>query len=217
MAPWPPIEEQRAGLAPRRKYPYFYPSSTSVGDQRRGDSWCTAGAARGRVFVAGGVCAGYEPAVACSGALWDPAASPPAAAWAPILPPHDERFSRDAAEAVCSGGKVCMVNLRGRGAKECVVFDLRADRWEDMPPGMFAGWKGPAAASLPDDGETIYVVDEERGALTAYDWGTARWRMVAESERLKGATVGELRARRQVDEGAKGNLSKVAFRHVTFG
>uniref|UniRef100_A0A0E0LFJ5 F-box domain-containing protein n=1 Tax=Oryza punctata TaxID=4537 RepID=A0A0E0LFJ5_ORYPU len=145
--------------------------------------WCAAGAARGRVFVAGGVGAGYDPAVARSGAVWDPAA----ASWEPIPPLRDGRFSRDAAEAVCSGGKVCMVNLRSRGAKEGAVFDLRAGRWEDMPPGMLAGWKGLAAASPPDDGETIYVVDEERGALTAYDWGTDRWRTVAESERLKGA------------------------------
>uniref|UniRef100_A0A0E0A2F0 Uncharacterized protein n=1 Tax=Oryza glumipatula TaxID=40148 RepID=A0A0E0A2F0_9ORYZ len=65
-------------------------------------------------------------------------ASPPAAAWEPIPPLSDVRFSRDAAEAVCSGGKVCMVNLCSRGAKEHVVFDLRADRWEDMPPGMLA-------------------------------------------------------------------------------
>uniref|UniRef100_A0A0E0DUG8 Uncharacterized protein n=1 Tax=Oryza meridionalis TaxID=40149 RepID=A0A0E0DUG8_9ORYZ len=155
-----------------------------------------------------------------------------------------------------------MVNLCSRGAKEHV---------------------GPVAVSPPDDGETIYVVDEERGALTAYDWGTGCWMMVAESEHVKGAVevtvgggkacvvapgggkvlivditpplktspaarreswaahvggggagreagggtrstrssavvaVGELRARRQVDEGAKGNLSKVAFWHVIFG
>uniref|UniRef100_A0A0D3GKQ9 F-box domain-containing protein n=1 Tax=Oryza barthii TaxID=65489 RepID=A0A0D3GKQ9_9ORYZ len=37
------------------------------------------------------------------------------------------------------------------------------------------------------DAGTIYVVDEERGALTAYDWGADRWRTVAESDRLKGA------------------------------
>ncbi|KAF0903706.1 hypothetical protein E2562_029078 [Oryza meyeriana var. granulata] len=147
--------------------------------------WCAAGAARGRVFVAGGVGAGYDPAVARSCAVWDPAA--PSAAWEQIPPLRDGRFSRDAAEAVCSGGKVCMVNLRSRGPKEGAVFDLRAGRWEDMPPGMLAGWKGPAAASSPDSGETIYVVDEERGALTAYDWGTDRWKTVAESERLKGA------------------------------
>uniref|UniRef100_A0A0E0HCC5 Uncharacterized protein n=1 Tax=Oryza nivara TaxID=4536 RepID=A0A0E0HCC5_ORYNI len=94
-------------------------------------------------------------------------------------PPRGSRSCRcatggSAAEAVCSGGKVCMVNLRSRDAKERLVFDLRADRWKDMPPRMLAGWKGPTAASPPDNGETIYVLDEERGALTAYDWGTAR-------------------------------------------
>ncbi|RCV23158.1 hypothetical protein SETIT_4G276400v2 [Setaria italica] len=148
--------------------------------------WCAAGSARGRVFVAGGVGAGYDANDARSGAVWDPAS--PAAAWEPLPPMRDCRFSRDAAEAVCSGGKVCMVSLRGRGAKEGAVFDLAAGRWEDMPPGMLAGWKGSAAAVAPAGGaETIFVVDEERGALSAYDWGGDRWRTVAESERLKGA------------------------------
>ncbi|KAM3192786.1 hypothetical protein ACQJBY_069782 [Aegilops geniculata] len=146
--------------------------------------WCAAGAARGSVFVAGGVGAGYDLAVARSGATWDPAR--PSAPWEPLPPLRDGRFSRDAAEAVCSGGKVCMVNLRGSGAKEGAVFDLVAGRWEDMPPGMLAGWKGPAAAS-PDSGDTIFVVDEERGALNAYDWGSDRWTTVAEAGLLKGA------------------------------
>jgi hypothetical protein len=150
--------------------------------------WCAAGSARGRVFVAGGVGAGYDANDARSGAVWDPAS--PAAAWEPLPPMRDCRFSRDAAEAVCSGGKVCMVSLRGRGAKEGAVFDLAAGRWEDMPPGMLAGWKGSAAAADAADAggaETIFVVDEERGALSAYDWGGDRWRTVVESERLKGA------------------------------
>uniref|UniRef100_A0A0D9WU19 F-box domain-containing protein n=1 Tax=Leersia perrieri TaxID=77586 RepID=A0A0D9WU19_9ORYZ len=149
--------------------------------------WCAAGAARGRVFLAGGVGAGYDPAVACSGATWNPASSSASASWEEIPPLRDGRFSRDAVDAVCAGGKVCMVNLRCiRGPKEGAVFDLAAGRWEDMPPGMLAGWKGPAAAA-EDGGETIYVLDEERGALTAYNWGTDRWTTVAESERLKGA------------------------------
>jgi hypothetical protein len=147
--------------------------------------WCAAGAAHGRVFVAGGVGAGYDLAVARSGASWDPAA--PSAAWEAVPPLRDGRFSRDAADAVCSGGKVCMVSLRGRGAKEGAVLDVAAGRWEDMPPGMLAGWKGPAAAS-PDTGDTIFLVDEEHGALNAYDWETDRWRMVTVAERLKGAS-----------------------------
>ncbi|RLN11406.1 F-box/kelch-repeat protein SKIP25 [Panicum miliaceum] len=148
--------------------------------------WCDAGSARGRVFVAGGVGAGYDANDARSGAVWDPAS--PAAAWEPLPPMRDGPFSRDAAEAVCSGGKVCMVSLRSRGAKEGAVFDLGAGRWEDMPPGMLALWKGSAAAASTGGAETIFVVDEERGALIAYDWGGDRWRTVAESERLKGAT-----------------------------
>ncbi|KAL6603292.1 hypothetical protein ACP70R_043653 [Stipagrostis hirtigluma subsp. patula] len=171
-----PVVFDPAAPAPRWRLGPRFPSAP-----RR---WCAAGAARGRVFIAGGVGAGYDAAVARSGAVWDPAA--PAAAWEPLPPLRDGRFSRDAAEAVCSGGKVCMVSLRSRGAKEGAVFDLRAGRWEDMPPGMLAGWKGPAAAS-PDGGETIYVVDEERGALLAYDWAGDRWATVAESERLRGA------------------------------
>uniref|UniRef100_A0ACD6ACK5 Uncharacterized protein n=1 Tax=Avena sativa TaxID=4498 RepID=A0ACD6ACK5_AVESA len=147
--------------------------------------WCAAGAARGRVFVAGGVGAGYDLAVARSGASWDPAS--PAAAWEAVPPLRDGRFSRDAAEAVCSGGKVCMVSLRGRGAKEGAVLDVTNARWEDMPPGMLAGWKGPAAAS-PDTGDAIFLVDEEHGMLNAYDWVTDKWRTVAEAERLKGAS-----------------------------
>jgi hypothetical protein len=146
--------------------------------------WCAAGAARGRVFVAGGVGAGYDASDARSGATWDPASATAAAGWEPITPMRDARFSRDASEAVCAAGKVCMVSLRGRGAKEGAVFDLRASRWEDMPPGMLAGWKGPAAAV---DETTIFVVDEERGALSAYDWAGDRWRTVVESERLVGA------------------------------
>ncbi|KAL6873615.1 hypothetical protein ACP4OV_013697 [Aristida adscensionis] len=182
----PVVFDPAARPAPRWRLGPRFPSSP-----RR---WCAAGAARGRVFIAGGVGAGYDAAVARSGAVWDPAA--PAAAWEPLPPLRDGRFSRDAAEAVCSGGKVCMVSLRSRGAKEGAVFDLRAGRWEDMPPGMLAGWKGPAAAassSSPDGGgaggeeDTIYVVDEERGALLAYDWAGDRWRTVAESERLRGA------------------------------
>ncbi|TVU02992.1 hypothetical protein EJB05_51485, partial [Eragrostis curvula] len=166
--------------------------------------WCAAGAARGRVFVAGGVGAGYDATDARSGAVWDPAASP-SAAWEPLPPLRDGRFSRDAAEAVCSRGKVCMVSLRSRGAKEGAVFDLAAGRWEDMPPGMVAGWTGPSAAS-PDCGDTIFVVDEERGALTAYDWAGDRWRTVVESERLKGAsevTAGGGRVCVAVDGGQK--------------
>ncbi|KAK1611647.1 hypothetical protein QYE76_035320 [Lolium multiflorum] len=149
--------------------------------------WCAAGAARGRVFVAGGVGAGYDLAVARSGASWDPAAAPSSGAWEAAPPLRDGRFSRDAAEAVCSRGKVCMVSLRGRGAKEGAILDLDGERWEDMPPGMLAGWNGPAAAS-PDAGDAIFLVDEEHGALNAYDWETDRWRTAAEAEPLKGAS-----------------------------
>lgn len=180
-------------LHPALSRPLVFDTSTQphprhVGSSARGSRYprtTCARPARARPRVRRrGVGAGYDPAVARSGATWDPRPRRPAAAWEPI---RRCATGGSAAEAVCSGGKVCMVNLRTPGAKEGAVFDLRAGRWEDMPPGMLAGWKGPAAASPPDDGETIYVVDEERGALTAYDWGADRWRTVAESDRLKGA------------------------------
>lgn len=141
------------------------------------------------MFVAGGVGAGYDASDARAGAVWDPTAAAAEGDWEPLPPMRHSAFSRDAAEAVCSGGKVCMVSLRSAGAKEGAVFDLGAGRWEDMPLGMLACWKGPAAAAAIAGGgaETIFVVDEERGALIAYDWGGDRWRTVVESEKLKGA------------------------------
>jgi hypothetical protein len=100
---------------------------------------------------------------------------------------------------------VCMVSLRSRGAKEGAVFDLDARRWEDMPPGMLAGWTGSSSAA-GGDGETIFVVDEGRGALIAYDWAADRWSTVVESDRLKGAaeiTAGGGRVCVVVDGGEK--------------
>ncbi|KAL6660932.1 hypothetical protein ACP70R_000316 [Stipagrostis hirtigluma subsp. patula] len=44
----------------------------------------------------------------------------------------------------------------------------------------------PRGADDDDSGETIYVVDEERGSLLAYDWAGDSWTTVAESERLRG-------------------------------
>ncbi|OAY79582.1 F-box/kelch-repeat protein SKIP25 [Ananas comosus] len=131
----------------------------------------------------------HDPALARSAALWHPRDG----AWAPLPPLRDGRFSRDAAEAVGARGKLCMVNLRGRGPKQGAVLDLRRRAWEPMPPGMLAGWSGPVAAAAGDDDDddaeaAMYVVDEGAGALRAYDWGGDRWETLLDApELLRGA------------------------------
>lgn len=81
-------------------------------------------------------------------------------------------------------GKLCMVNVKGKAAKEGVVYDVQTDIWEEMPKEMLAGWQGPAAAMEED---TIYTVDESKGALRKYDPGRDKWVAMLESEMLKGA------------------------------
>ncbi|WOL05494.1 F-box/kelch-repeat protein SKIP25-like [Canna indica] len=146
--------------------------------------WCAAGTARGAIYLASGIGSAYSADVARSAERWDPAGG---ASWERIAPLPDGRFCREAVEAVASRGKLCMVNVCGRAAKQGTVYDVEADRWEEMPPGMLAGWSGPAA-SAEDNDSPIYVVDEHSGALRAYDWATDRWATVVQSERLKGAT-----------------------------
>lgn len=97
---------------------------------------------------------------------------------------RDVKFSREAIDGVGWRGKLCMVNVKGDAAKEGVVYDLETEEWEDMPDGLLAAWRGPAAAM---DEETIYVVDESRGVLRKYDSETDGWEVVMESERLRGA------------------------------
>ncbi|WOK94980.1 hypothetical protein Cni_G03685 [Canna indica] len=145
--------------------------------------WCAAGSAGGAVYLASGVGTAYNTEVARSAERWDPAGA--GAAWESVAPVRNGRFSREALEAVASQGKLCMVNVRGRAVKEGAVYDVQSDRWGEIPAGLVAGWTGPAAAA--EEGGPIYVVDEERGALKAYDWATDRWAAVAESEQLKGA------------------------------
>ncbi|KAL2490094.1 F-box/kelch-repeat protein SKIP25-like [Forsythia ovata] len=72
------------------------------------------------------------------------------------------KFSRDAIDAIGWRGKLCMVNVKGDVAKEGAVYDVQTDAWEEMPVGMLVGWRGPAAAM---DDDTIYMVDESKGAL----------------------------------------------------
>jgi hypothetical protein len=88
-------------------------------------------------------------------------------------------------EAVGSDGKLCMVNLRGRCPKEGLVYNVRMDQWDEMPPGLLSGWIGPVAA---DERGDIYVVDDIAGTLKVYHWTTDTWRPVMRNENLKGAT-----------------------------
>ncbi|KAJ0967975.1 hypothetical protein J5N97_024892 [Dioscorea zingiberensis] len=146
--------------------------------------WCAAGAASGAVYLASGVGSGYSTEVARSVERWDLLHR--GAAWEAVAPLRDSRFSREAVEAVTSKGKLCMVNLRGRGSKYGAVYDIGSDRWEVMPPGLLSGWTGPAAAD--ESGGPIFVADEEIGELRSYAWDTDTWRVVIKSEMLKRAT-----------------------------
>ncbi|KAE8673801.1 Glutathione S-transferase TAU 8 [Hibiscus syriacus] len=96
----------------------------------------------------------------------------------------DGRFSREAVEAVGYRGKVCMVNVKGNAVKECAVYNVGLDKWEEMPQGMVAGWNGPAAAM---DEDVIYMVDEVKGSLRRYDSERDCWVKVIELEQLKRA------------------------------
>ncbi|CAA7406471.1 unnamed protein product [Spirodela intermedia] len=155
--------------------------------------WCAAGTAGGRIYVVSGVGHGYCADVARSVERWDPASSDGVCHWEQMAPLRDGRFSREAVDAVASSGKLCIVNVRGRASKEGAVYDIAADRWEDMPRGLLAGWTGPVAAAEDDDdqpgspGGTIYVADEAEGVLKAYDWFHDRWIPVARSELLREA------------------------------
>lgn len=77
-----------------------------------------------------------------------------------------------------------MVNVKGDYAKEGFVYEIKTDQWVDMPAGMLAGWKGPAAAM---DDEVIFVVDEKKGVLRRYDDDKDCWVDVVVDERLKEA------------------------------
>ncbi|KAK6129839.1 hypothetical protein DH2020_036425 [Rehmannia glutinosa] len=92
-------------------------------------------------------------------------------------------YNTDVARSI-EKGKLCMVNVKGDAAKEGIIYDVETDCWEEMPEGMLAGWRGPAAAM---DEETIYVVDESKGLLKKYDHVNDAWMDVAENYRLKGA------------------------------
>ncbi|CAA0838294.1 F-box/kelch-repeat protein SKIP25 [Striga hermonthica] len=157
--------------------------------------WCAVGSAGGAVYVASGMGAGYSCDVARTIERWnlesipdpDLAAArrrrtPPA--WRRMTDMKDGKFSRDAIEAVGWRGRLCMVNVKGTAAKEGVVYDLARDCWREMPAGMLAGWRGPAAGL---DEETIYLVDEGRGVLRRYDGDRDSWEDVAGCGLFRGA------------------------------
>ncbi|KAH6790963.1 KAR-UP F-box 1 [Perilla frutescens var. frutescens] len=152
--------------------------------------WCAAGASHGDVYVASGIGSHYNTDVARSVEKWNINChrnQPPRLrrwTWQKMGNLKDGKFSRDAIDAVGWRGKLCMVNVKGDAAKEGIIYDIEKDCWEEMPEGMLAGWRGPAAAM---DEETIYVVDESKGLLKKYDHVRDAWEEMVEDTRLKGA------------------------------
>ncbi|KAL1556940.1 hypothetical protein AAHA92_12490 [Salvia divinorum] len=152
--------------------------------------WCAAGASRGAVIVASGVGPQYNTDVARSVEKWDVDShhhQPPCHrrwTWQKMGNLKDGRFSRDAIDAVGWRGKLCMVNVSGDAAKEGIIYDIDKDSWVEMPAGMLAGWRGPAAAM---DEETIYAIDESKGLLKKYDHVKDVWAELVEDDRLKGS------------------------------
>ncbi|XXG66730.1 hypothetical protein AAC387_Pa06g0250 [Persea americana] len=146
--------------------------------------WCAAGSVGGAVYMASGVGAEYSAAVARRAERWELEKK----GWEKVAGMRDGRFSREAVEAVGLRGKLCMVNVKGDAAKEGAVYDVAKDEWEEMPEGMLAGWKGPAAAL---DERVMYAVLEEEigiGVLMVYDPDEGdEWREVVRSEHLRGA------------------------------
>uniref|UniRef100_A0A5B7BK29 Putative F-box/kelch-repeat protein SKIP25-like n=1 Tax=Davidia involucrata TaxID=16924 RepID=A0A5B7BK29_DAVIN len=157
--------------------------------------WCVTGASRAAVYVASGVGSRYSLEVARSVEKWDLQKNhchhyhnnnktSRGWNWEKMGGLRDGKFSRDAIDAIGWRRRLCMVNVKGNAAKEGVVYDIEKDSWEEMPDGMLAGWRGPAAAM---DEDTIYVVDESKGALRRYDPDNDGWVEILESERLRGA------------------------------
>lgn len=104
--------------------------------------------------------------------------------WEEMSGLKDGKFSREAIEAIGWKGKLCMVNVKGDAAKQGIIYNIGMDTWQEMPHGMLVGWKGPAAAMAE---ETLYMVDESKGALGRYDEERDIWVEIMENEMLKGA------------------------------
>nr|GMD41298.1 F-box/kelch-repeat protein SKIP25-like [Ipomoea batatas] len=147
--------------------------------------WCAAGVSGGAVYVASGIGSHYNHKVARSVEKWDLKSNDHRYfRWEKMGCLRDGKFSRDAIDAVGWRGKLCMVNVTGDAAKEGIIYDVKSDAWEEMPAGMLMGWRGPAAAL---DEETIYMVDESKGALKRYEPERDVWVEVTENQMLKGA------------------------------
>lgn len=135
--------------------------------------------------MASGVGSHYNGEVARSMEQWDLNKKVENWGWENRAQLKDGRFSREAVEAVGYRGKLCMVNVKGNAVKEGAVYDVGLDKWEEMPPGMVAGWNGPAAMTMEED--VIYVIDEAKGSLSRYDGKKDCWVKVIELEQLKRA------------------------------
>ncbi|CDP17709.1 unnamed protein product [Coffea canephora] len=159
--------------------------------------WCAAGASAGVVYMASGVGSHYNLDVARSVEKWDLLMNQNNSSinikrdsqtanwrWEKMGGLRDGRFSRDAIDAVGWKGKLCMVNVKGDAAKEGIIYDMKNDAWEEMPEGMLAGWRGPAAAM---DEEIIYMVNESKGVLRMYDPLKDAWVQILESKMLQDA------------------------------
>ncbi|CAK9158398.1 unnamed protein product [Ilex paraguariensis] len=163
--------------------------------------WCAAGASCETVYVASGIGSHYNPVVARSVESLNINTSHSNIkdshhnnqrnrslevgwTWENMGALRDGKFSREAIEAVGWRRKLCMVNVKGDAAKEGVVYDVESDAWGDMPEGMLAGWRGPAAAM---DEDIIYMVDESRGALRMYEPERDAWVEILQTEELRGA------------------------------
>ncbi|XP_050215042.1 F-box/kelch-repeat protein SKIP25 [Mercurialis annua] len=146
--------------------------------------WCAAGTVNNNtVYVASGVGSEFFDDVAKSVEKWEKVEGLKGK-WEKVEGLKDGKFSRDAIDAVGWRGKLCMVNMKGDTAKEGIIYDSEENMWQDMPDGMLAGWKGPVTAM---NEETMYVVDEVKGALRKYDPVRDDWQNVIESDNLKGA------------------------------
>ncbi|XP_044466643.1 F-box/kelch-repeat protein SKIP25-like [Mangifera indica] len=160
--------------------------------------WCAAGSLHNVVYVASGIGYQFSTEVARSVEKWDlqknkynnnyyhnGGCGGGGGRWEKMKGLKDGTFCRDAVDAVGWRGKLCMVNVKGYGAKEGVVYDVERDTWREMPEGMIKGWRGPVAAM---DEEVMLTVDETNGALRKYDEEKDDWEeMIIQSNMLVGA------------------------------
>lgn len=152
--------------------------------------WCVAGACGSSVFVASGVGSQYSTEVARSVEKLEVFESKcenfeknlgKNRNWRKLGLMKDGKFSREAIEAVSYRGRLCMVNVKGDYRKEGLVYDVENDTWQEMPEGMLAGWRGPAASMKED---SLYVVDESKGVLKKYNSDDDCWEEVIECEKF---------------------------------